>query len=490
MNLSGQPAPDAEKRPGVPAAEAFEGLPITSDARLEGARISPLAATTLRAALDLLLGDVPPRRPIEVTADDGALEVRCPIVQPEALSLAGGLMETIDGSLGPSHDERPEWLLRVPVHGIHALYLMLQQGSLSLALPWHSVVRVRMVAPDGVSALARRDGSAVLSPFVSLPVKPEARPAVLVGLGLKRAYLPADRLIWRMPAETIEGDAPAAGLPIRQAVRTSSGEVYWAVDPTELLAQVEPIPLPRSASPLQREPAPRPEPRTAPPSQSAPRSESKAAPPSPPARAEEPPMRELLPSEVEPLEELGPESVEPLAEPAPKAEGTEPAVGASAAEPPLAPEPPPAPQPPPAPEPPLSPEPPPAPEPEPAHAPVPVPAGPRALVAEDSIIGRIFLERLLQRRGFSVESVGTARELAEALAREGWDLVMADVDLPDASRAEHLRQLAVPGRWVALVRDAEDEEVARRAGILLCLKKPFESDHLDRVLSALGGWRG
>lgn len=477
MSGSGQPAHDAETRPGVPAAEAFEGLPITTSPRLEAARISALAATTLRAAVDLLLGDHPPRRPLEVTADDGALEVRCPLGQPEALALAGGLMETIDGSLGPSHDDRAEWVLRVPVEGIHAMYLMLQQGSLSLALPWHSVVRVRMVAPDGVAALARRDGSAVLDPFVSVPVKPEARPAVLVGLGLKRAYLPADRLIWRMPGETIQAEAPAAGLPIRQAVRTSSGEVYWAVDPSVLLAGVEPIPLPRSFSEPGREPAPRPAaPRPAaapPPPIPAPPPIAPEPPPiapePPPARAEEPPLRELQPSEVEPLEELKPGDVEPLAEP----EAVEPEPEAAEPEPK---EPPPA----------KPAEPAARPEPEPARVPAPLHASPRALVAEDSIIGRVFLERLLQRRGFLVESVGTARELAAELAREEWDLVMADVDLPDAPRAEHLRQLATAGRWIALVRDTEDEHVARRAGVSHCLRKPFESDHLDGVLEAIG----
>src|SRR5262249_32653075 len=110
----------------------------------------------------------------------------------------------------------------------------------------------------------------------------------------------------------------------------------------------------------------------------------------------------------------------------------------------------------------------------------------RALIAEDSIVGRIFLERLLVRRGFTVTSVGTAAELEAELKGGAWDVVMADVELPDAGRGEHLRRLATPRRWVALVRDREDEALARDAGVPLALRKPFESDHLDRLLTDLG----
>jgi hypothetical protein len=62
--------------------------------------------------------------------------------------------------------------------------------------------------------------------------------------------------------------------------------------------------------------------------------------------------------------------------------------------------------------------------------------------------------------------------------------VRADVALPDATHAEHLRRHA-DRRWVALTRDREDERIAREAGVPLSLRKPFESDHLDRLLPLL-----
>jgi CheY-like chemotaxis protein len=431
-------------RPGVPAAEALEGLPVASPHRLEGARVTANTATTLRAALDLLLGDSVPRRPLEVRWDEGALEIRCPVVQAEAITLAGGLMETIEGSLGaPSEGER-EWVLRAPVHMPQPMYLMLQQGTLALAVPWHSVLRVRMAKREDVGELARREGSVVLPPFVSVPGKAEPRPAVLLGLGLKRAYLLADRLIWRMPAEPSESDSDERPVTTGHAVRTLEGEIYWAVDPSELMSSVEPGPLPRGYTFSELEPGV---------STSAPPPSAAEPPPPPPPIALET-ARERRPIEAPPLRELEASDVEPLGL-TPEAPGADPAAPPRMA---------------------------------PAEAPPPPQplrrAAMRALIAEDSIIGRIFLERLLQRRGYEVTGVGTARELAAALEGGAWDIVLADVALPDAKRAQHLQRHA-DRRWVALTRDREDERIAREAGVPLSLRKPFESDHLDRLLLLL-----
>ena len=425
-------------RPGVPAAEALEGLPVASPRRLDGARVTATTATTLRAALDLLLGDTVPRRPLEVRWDEGALEIRCPVLQAEAVTLAGGLMETIEGSLGAPAEGEREWVLRAPVHAPQPMYLMLQQGTLALAVPWHSVLRVRMLKREDVGELARREGSAVLPPLVSVPGKAEPRPAVLLGLGLKRAYLLADRLIWRMPAEWTEPEDQERPVTSGRAVRSLEGEIYWAVDPAELMSQVEPGPLPRGYTFSELEP----EVSTSPPP------EASVPPPAPLGLetaesrrpTERPPLRELQPSDVEPL------GVAPSAPSTPSVE---------------------------------------APGMAPVEAPPAAERRPkRALIAEDSIIGRIFLERLLTRRGFDVTSVGTARELAAALPSGPWEVVMAGVALPDATRAEHLRQHA-DRRWVALTRDREDERIAREAGVPLSLRKPFESDHLDRLLPIL-----
>jgi CheY-like chemotaxis protein len=135
------------------------------------------------------------------------------------------------------------------------------------------------------------------------------------------------------------------------------------------------------------------------------------------------------------------------------------------------------------------------PAPEPPPAPSPVMAGapaPRALIAEDSITASIFLERLLQQRGFAVLTVGNARDLRLTLTRERWDLVLVDVDLPDAPGGSGLVGLS-PRRAggagaaiVALVRDREDSALARAAGVSHVLRKPFEHGDVAHVLTTLG----
>jgi CheY-like chemotaxis protein len=119
----------------------------------------------------------------------------------------------------------------------------------------------------------------------------------------------------------------------------------------------------------------------------------------------------------------------------------------------------------------------------------PGPARPRALVAEDSITARVFLMRLLEQQGFDVETVARAADLHAALPKGPWTVVFVDVELPDAHGAallDHLRgRLGGTTRLVALVRDLADEGVARAAGVAASLRKPFERDSLERLLTRL-----
>src|SRR5262245_34030422 len=190
------------------------------------------------------------------------------------------------------------------------------------------------------------------------------QPVVVVALGLKRACLVADRLVWRMSAEPAQppGDAPADG--VYRAVRSDDGEVHWVFEPEWLLRNVaapamgqpaRPVPpaTPIPAPPVQRHPIPFP----------AAAGDTSAAPALPP---------------------LSPEQVEPLTAPTREPEASHtmmpeaPAAPAPQAAPALA-------------------------RTEPAEAEVEAPQGAvaprRALVAEDSIAARIYLVRLLEQIG-------------------------------------------------------------------------------------------
>jgi CheY-like chemotaxis protein len=114
----------------------------------------------------------------------------------------------------------------------------------------------------------------------------------------------------------------------------------------------------------------------------------------------------------------------------------------------------------------------------------------RALVAEDSIAARIYLVRLLEQQGYAVHAVATAAEIRTALTEGPWAVVFADGGLPDVRTGDLLGELsrtaeATGAAMVALVRDADDESVARAAGVATTLRKPFDREALEHLLGRI-----
>src|SRR5262249_59364638 len=58
------------------------------------------------------------------------------------LGPAGAVLALTGGALLPEPDGR--WALRVPLHASRPAFLLARQGELRLALPWHSVARLRI----------------------------------------------------------------------------------------------------------------------------------------------------------------------------------------------------------------------------------------------------------------------------------------------------------------------------------------------------------
>ncbi len=511
------------------AADVLADLPVGDVGGLDRARLTAQVASALRAAVDWAGFDL--ARKLQVQRHDSALTITGPCGHEAGLGPAGAVLATVEGSLAKEPDGR--WTMRVPMHAERGSFLLLRQGRLAIALPWHSVSRLRMLAPGAERTLAEP----VLAPFTSSAPSEGERPAALVARGLTRAWLVADRIVWRIAADPVEVDEVGPfGVP-SHVVLLENDDRYWVASAMHLLRDVE--------SPGVSAPAPRPrtnvtapEPMTteAPPSPPAPLAPA-AAEPAPEARAPHVATSEdtddalaqrsladavaraidLLRAErpaAAPVDDVQDAYEAPAPEPASEPERFEPLYRAQvtvlrpadvlpaetlaiATDETPAPE---VPEPSPASmvevsETAVEPVPPPAAEPaaEPVHERPSVEAArhpvSRALVADDSLVARIFLARMLERRGYVVETVGDGAAMWEELRRGPWGLVCADFAMPDSWGRAHLERLLdhrancrEPYTLVVLTRDGDEEIVARDAGATLLLRKPFDNDSLDRLL--------
>jgi CheY-like chemotaxis protein len=522
------------RAPAVPTlslADVLDEFPV-SDSRALRVRLTAPVAAAVRAALDWLATEETPPRPLRLHAEESVLEVLCEQVNYAGLQAADKVLSAVGGNLGPAIVTGAEpyplaaWKLRVPTFAGRASYLMLIQGDLKLALPWHSVLRICMVPASELQSSIREAGHPVLPPFAPRVRVASEYPVALVAHGLKRAYLIADRLVWRLRAQSSEVERAAPDPVLSHAVETDESEVFWVVEPGRLLERIETPAFdePRTTESPRKETLPELGPGGVEPLPQAPAvGASGASPPAPfpagtvaPASYVPPPAECVVPlapassvlppaEPVAPVEPVAPaECVVPLApassvlppaepvapvEPVAPAECVVPLAPASSVLPPA--------------------EPvafarpgTPAARAEPVRgsesaSPVqsPVAAVPerRALVAEDSITARVFLARLLEQQGFSVRAVASAAELFEALEGDRWSLLCVDIELPDRAQAsvlrglmEVLRERRSGAALVALVRDATDIAVARAAGIQSTLRKPFDRDSLERLLAGLG----
>lgn len=443
----GEDAPGAENRAAIAALEVsdvLEDIALAGDESRAVAHRSYLpvpVAAAVRAAIDWL-SQPGGAAPLELHGEPSLLELRMERIRTDRLYAAHRVLAAAGGNLGPS-TTGGGWVLRVPSFAEQPMYLMLVQGGLRIAVPWHAVLKLRIVSTQP-GAGPRPMEHLLLAPLVP-PVMPTGEhPMVLIGHGLKRAYLAADRLIWRMTAEPCENEWGTPGGGLRETVRTEDGEVFWVADPARLLADVE---LPELASAPPGEPA---EPPTAPSEPSAP----SAVP------------IELTAAHVEPL---GVVTLIPTVTPAATAASDAPISAA----PELADT-----------------------QDERSVAPAIPVAAPvaRALVVDDSLTTRLLLSRLLEQQGFVVEAVSSSIALMSRLHDAPWTVLFTDLELPDGSGPEWLRQVARsaatrphPVHVVALVRDGGDLDVARAAGVEDTLLKPFAREALAALL-ARHGW--
>jgi CheY-like chemotaxis protein len=111
----------------------------------------------------------------------------------------------------------------------------------------------------------------------------------------------------------------------------------------------------------------------------------------------------------------------------------------------------------------------------------------RLLLVEDHVATRQSLMRLLQRRGYEVESAGSVAQARDLAARSSFDLVVSDIGLPDGTGYELMAGLRDQAglRGIALSGYGMETDVAlsREAGFVTHLTKPVSVQALDEALA-------
>jgi DNA-binding response OmpR family regulator len=109
------------------------------------------------------------------------------------------------------------------------------------------------------------------------------------------------------------------------------------------------------------------------------------------------------------------------------------------------------------------------------------------LVVEDEAPLRMIVQRNLERRGIQVIAAGTAAEALAAARSDPPDLLVLDINLPDGSGWDVLRELRGGGLLpptVVMSAGRVPRQLLQEFGIAALLPKPFPIDALVRLVTA------
>lgn len=111
----------------------------------------------------------------------------------------------------------------------------------------------------------------------------------------------------------------------------------------------------------------------------------------------------------------------------------------------------------------------------------------KIIVLEDDMIVRKNLEQQLRQRRYEVASASTLTAAEELLGKDSWDMVIADVRLPDGDGTTLLTQLQTrPSRPLVVIMSGfgsvESAVECMRNGAFDYLIKPFSGDQLEIIL--------
>ncbi len=124
-----------------------------------------------------------------------------------------------------------------------------------------------------------------------------------------------------------------------------------------------------------------------------------------------------------------------------------------------------------------------------ASVPLPARLGARLLLVEDHPDSRHTLERLLHRRGYSVETAHDVRSALAIADTERFDVIISDIGLPDGTGYDFISRVRAENRVkaIALSGYGMEADIARSAdaGFARHLVKPVNLDELDATIQSL-----
>jgi CheY-like chemotaxis protein len=117
----------------------------------------------------------------------------------------------------------------------------------------------------------------------------------------------------------------------------------------------------------------------------------------------------------------------------------------------------------------------------------------RILLVEDHPVNQMFAARLLEKRGHQVAVAANGREAVAAVARDHYDLILMDVQMPEMDGFEAtaaIRNGEEPGTHIPIVAMTAhtmkgDRERCLAAGMDSYISKPVRPEELDRAIAAV-----
>jgi signal transduction histidine kinase/DNA-binding response OmpR family regulator len=115
----------------------------------------------------------------------------------------------------------------------------------------------------------------------------------------------------------------------------------------------------------------------------------------------------------------------------------------------------------------------------------------KILLAEDNAVNQKLALRMLERMGYRADIAGDGLEVLEALARQPYDLILMDVQMPELDGLEATRQIRAKGLGVhviAMTANAMegDRETCLAAGMNDYVSKPIQVKELQSALERAG----